>query len=1185
MQSSPNSSVRLAVVSALLLPIVSLGCSGELDPGGVQGAQGIAANGTGAGRKVTTVLSAAKSAAGVTITATCQEGDTPLASASVTLQPASGATLNAKGGGVFGLTGKATGPYTVTCRDGLAVDAAPPTWTVTTGPIVRSVAAVAPGTFAAGAEAKVACTGYDAFDNATVTAGWILAVKPAERAQALPDLTLKGGVPGPGKVACTLADLTEAKATLALFTVQMGAPAKIVTQAPAGVVGQSVQVTCALQDAAGNAIEPPPGEWSLVAAVPLLQPGPGGGPLTVSSKKTGAFPVTCALTGHASLQAEKATVTFGPGAAAKVIATVAPKTLIAGEGAAAVTCSVQDGFGNPTSFPALPGPGAAAPPALVTVVEVGDDLKLDGSNVSGKKAGAHDVRCASPPLKLQQVAAVLTITPAKPAYSKAILKPAKAIAGSSVAVSCSAFDEFHNAVVQQPAPWQIAADGGCTVANGQVTCTKAGPHAVTCAHADVPEAVPATLDVEPGPPETMALTLVPSLKNYTTWQKISVLAKGADAYGNALPDIALGALTAAPAADSKIDVLNQIVSFGEDGKYTLTGTAKANPKLKATAQVKVDSHGPLVLVSTPKRASTLTHAPTVAVSFTALDELSALGEVTVNGKAMAGGSGMGLKATVTAKQGLNLLHVTAKDEWGHARSVVQSFQSTATYRPISSLESKKGLVPGGLDAWLGQPVIDSGVHIHSKPRDFATVFEIVLKGLDLKSLLGAGFPIDKFGLKGTATIKSFTFGDPAFNGGYPKVTLTAIDGGMTLAGSIKKVKATVNINGKELGLIPVNIDASLTASTLEFGGTVLVSVDAAGKVTVVTKNVTVNLTNLDVNVDNSWGWLVNWLIDLFNNQVTTLLEDTVASALSTAISGPLANVLQSFALDTAFTVPGFLGGKPATLQLASVLQGLQFSGKKGTVPGGARITLKAAASSKLAVSHKIQGAYARSGCLAGADPSAALKKASPFEIALHLDVMNQLLAAIWQTGAFQIAIDPTQFSPVDLSKYGVTNLSVKADPLLPPILVDCTGDGKPELQLGDLGLDVTMKLGGVPVQMKVYVQVMTEVALQAVPGVGGLELGLKVQKPYLLEADVDSVIVEGNVAGGAMAALLEEVLLPVVTGKLLEGFAGTLASFPLPAIDLSLMSALIPKGTVIALDLQQATHGPGHAYGAGGVKK
>jgi hypothetical protein len=361
-------------------------------------------------------------------------------------------------------------------------------------------------------------------------------------------------------------------------------------------------------------------------------------------------------------------------------------------------------------------------------------------------------------------------------------------------------------------------------------------------------------------------------------------------------------------------------------------------------------------------------------------------------------------------------------------------------------------------------------------------------------------------------------------------------------------------------------------------GTVKPSIDAAGKVTVKTEGVQVDLVGLDVNVDNWWGFLVNWLIDLFNEQITQLLEDKLATSLATAINGPLANMLQNFALNSSFTVPGILGAKPATVELASALSALAFQA------GGGRLGLKAAVSSKKAVAESVLGSFGRGGCSGSTDPAAALKKATPLEVATHLDVVNELLSSIWQTGALEIPISPSLLGgQLDLGKYGVTDLKATTHLLLPPLVTDCKPDAKPEMQIGDLGVDVAMKLGGVPVTVKAYAAVAAKVGVTVVQTPGGPEIALLLQKPHVVKTDVDIVLVQGVGATEATAAFLE-LLLPVVAGQLTQALGGTLASFPLPELDLSLMAASIPKGTKLALDVQSAISVPAYVVAAGKVK-
>ena len=205
------------------------------------------------------------------------------------------------------------------------------------------------------------------------------------------------------------------------------------------------------------------------------------------------------------------------------------------------------------------------------------------------------------------------------------------------------------------------------------------------------------------------------------------------------------------------------------------------------------------------------------------------------------------------------------------------------------------------------------------------------------------------------------------------------------------------------------------------------------------------------------------------------------------------------------------------------------------------------------------------------------------EVILHHDLANQMLMALWQAGGLKLKVPTTALGGVDLSQFQVSDLDIAADFLLPPLINDCVSGGKQELQIGDIRLDVKAKLSGKPVVLRVYMNAAAKVAIVAVAGKQGKEIGLNLDKPHLIESDVDSVLLDGKQAPVATSAFFQQ-LLPVVAGQLMSLFGGTLASFPLPELDLSLMTTAIPKGTVLALDVQKVYGKPGNIHADGKIK-
>ncbi len=1035
------------------------------------------------------------------------------------------------------------------------------------GPAVRTEASLANGSIVVGDTSDVTCTAYDAEDRVVGGLSFSAVVAPAEVATAS-GLTLTGHKPGAGTVRCATADVAEAAQAPAKFVVVAGAIAKLVAKAPATdtVVGDIAPITCSAEDASGHAVALPAGAAQLKAEAPLKITVAGG--LGVVSTVAGKHPVRCTLASPA-LTSDPVDVRFVAGAATGVTALVDPQEITAGGTGAKATCGFVDDFGNV----------ATAPPGATSTLDSAADLTVIDGVVTSKKAGDYALTCTSGALK--KVPGKLRVLPDVPAFTKVTLTPTEVEAGKGAQAACVAYDQFGNVADPQPKDWSLKAPASCSASGGTaVSCTKTGQHAVTCETAAVTDFVPATLTVVAGPPVNFKLALDPESDNYATGQKIGLKAVSKDAFGNDVPDLAIAPIKVTPQG-ALVDTVNAQVSLEQDGLYTISATLKDFPKLKASRKVLSDSSGPLINVSSPKRGVTRIHTSTVTVKFSTADELSGLGSVTFNGKPVKAGDGIGLSAVMSVSQGLNLIRIVAKDKWGNASSHTQSFYSAKAYNKTQTKDGSGALIANGVEAWLGQKVLDSGYRNHKSPKDIATVVELVLKNFDTKALLSAKFPVGWSFFKFVVSITSVKFGNSSINKGYPKIKLTAKNGGLGLGATIYSMVANVYAEGQNLA--SPNLKIKVTATSASVSGNVSVTVYSSGTVKAKTSGVKVKLNGLKVSIENGWGFLVNWLLNLFDGTITKALENTLKEQIGAKLDGPLGNMLQAFAIDTGFNVPGFFGGLPTPLKMSSKLSSLNFYGPASGKPGGARIRMKAGLTSVKKISRTIHGALARRSCLKTSQTLASFDKVNPMDIALHHDSANQLLAAMWQSGALLLTVDPSVLGGLDLKAYGISNLKVKTDFLLPPILSDCVPGGKPELQLGDIRMDISATMGGKTLIVRAYVSAAATVSADAVKGLNGKEIALNVGKIHTLESDIDSVLLGGVSAGEGTIGFFEK-LLPAVTGALVGQLQGTLASVPLPSLDLSVMTTLVPKGTTLAIDVQSVTSPPGHVQARGGVK-
>jgi hypothetical protein len=168
-----------------------------------------------------------------------------------------------------------------------------------------------------------------------------------------------------------------------------------------------------------------------------------------------------------------------------------------------------------------------------------------------------------------------------------------------------------------------------------------------------------------------------------------------------------------------------------------------------------------------------------------------------------------------------------------------------------------------------------------------------------------------------------------------------------------------------------------------------------------------------------------------------------------------------------------------------------------------------------------------------------------------------------------------------LQSYGISELGLHVDFLLPPILSACNPLDLLMMQMGDIGIKATMKLFGIPVEMQMYASLSSEARLVIEEGEAGPELGLQIESPIWIDIEIASL--DGGLAGAedTLGGLIKDMLVPLLVSQL---SGQTLASFPIPEIDLHAIAPEMPEGSKIAIDLREIIRLVGNTVVSGNVK-
>jgi plastocyanin len=949
--------------------------------------------------------------------------------------------------------------------------------------------------------------------------------------------------------------------------------------------GETITVSCFGQP--GDVAIPHP-EYNIEGAEGAKKAG-----VKLVIEKTGLYKVHCTLHDGNTADATGAEVQVVPADAVVTNTALNPAKIAAGE-QSKVTCSGKDKFNN------------AIGPADGTwgfEIKPSDLAAAKDAAVEGRLAGKGTVTCNLKDTTAAEVnGAALEVVPGKAAKTIATVKPAEIKAGDSAEVTCVVEDAHGNALPGDTATLDLPAD--LKLAGTKVTTELKGDYEIKCKHpsGDLEE-VPAKLKVLAADPVDWKLV---SKVNKDVWaieETIVLRGRGKDKFGNetnflgvVMPPKITGDATGleqnppAPATPKSY-------SYKTDGKYTFTTTLIDFAALgERSLDVLCDSEGPKVLISSPERAATLKGNKKVTVKGMLVDDWSGVKSFTVSGKDIPVEKDGSFSFELDSEPGMNTLAWKALDKWDRESHGVQAYYFSNKWYPIDAKQPEMSHIDNGIGVWLGQQVVDNGKHDHKNPKDLATVAEIVMGTLDWDALLKVAEQtfnqkVALTTIAGKAYVKNVKMGDKAKNNGYPEISITVIKGGMNLVAKIHNFSADLVLEGTmstpPLPKIPFSQTVTVSAKAIEIQMDMLLTLDKkTGKIKSEAKNVDVNFVSLDINVKGLLGILSNWLLKAGGPLIEAAIEQVLKSSVNALLGSQIGTALEQLAINQELSLPPFIGdGPPAKLILNSKIGDLKFF-PSGAQAGGMIVGLKASMTAEKKVKRDVLGSWGRDGCL---DPELLKKQVFnpgqkfPLELAMADDFINQLLFSLWYGGGLSLEIDEKLIGGnVDLSSFGVSNLTVTTDFWLPPILNTCVDPKNVKIQIGDLKMNAKMNLSETPVDIDLFITTQATAELKAVknPKTGETEIGIALKEIDFLELEVININAEAKNLEDLFVKLIKTVMMP----KLIDSLGSGLGSFPLPAFDLSGFSPQIPKGTSLALAIQKIENKNGYTYLNGYLK-
>lgn len=579
--------------------------------------------------------------------------------------------------------------------------------------------------------------------------------------------------------------------------------------------------------------------------------------------------------------------------------------------------------------------------------------------------------------------------------------------------------------------------------------------------------------------------------------------------------------------------------------------------------------GPTLTVDTPERAAWIYGSGAITVAGTVTAPVG-LDQLTVAGAPVTPSAVDTYQTKVGPSHGINSLVVRATDKKGVPRKVVQAFVAGDAFYPTTDGDANQASVTNGLVAYLGAEVFDDDDP--SDADDLSTIVTLILESIDIAALIesatGEGAGPSALWCQWDVAITSvgYTVTD---------VDLVPVTGGLALAATIQNVTFAFAVTDPTFAC-PDAVGNAVIA-TVQAEATISLWLGADGSMKASVDAFFVELSDPAVDLTGGFASLFDWLVDWFSGPISNLVESAIEGAVLAKVAPALAAALETFAsYETTLTVPSIMEvTPPIAVTVAVSPTDLAFTPQGATIGLGVGITVPKGVPSLEAV-----GSLARDGCFAGSPPSFVAPHDAPIVLAVHDDVINQLLFAAWWGGATHVDIPPSLLGALGTSE-GIEKLSLKLAPLLPPVLTGCTPKGFLQLQLGDAGVSIDFELNGAPGGAEIFVSAALTANVVATPGPDGtVNLGIEILSLDVFDFQVMSA--SGFLVGSEplIEVLVGTVVVDVIADKIAGGFA---QSFPVPKFDLSKVLDTLPAGTSIGFAPKSLGRDGGYTVLSGGV--
>jgi hypothetical protein len=882
---------------------------------------------------------------------------------------------------------------------------------------------------------------------------------------------------------------------------------------------------------------------------------PGVQGTTLTFYKVGTYRVACvaAYVGGETADETPVKVVVTPGKPAKIQTELSHTNVLAG---AVVygTCTTKDTWNNIVDIPAM----------LVANPSVGLDIL--GLQITARKVGTYQVTCYEPTSQISDLTPeVLAVGWNVPSRLVTTVGTDTITAGQSTLVTCTAYDGWDNQIPDFP--MSVFLSSGLTIVGFNVGGTRAGNFQVIC----VPQGYawdlfvlnPVSLRVKPAAPASVELRTVPPKPVYKLFETVDFVVSARDQYGNLCPDAQFHPMYVLPNHPSVIQKGPMKYKFEAEGVFQFHSCLVNNASICGTASVTVDGYGPVITIDFPERGATLNGKPSLEVVGSVSDQ-TGVARFEVNGFYVPLDAQGRFTFPVSASHGLNFVVAVAEDTTGFKTLHVQSFYYSPVWHKADINDPKGSMLRHALIFFLGRDFFDKDVHNHSKPDNLSTILEMTLRTLDIGNFIPN--PVAEAG-----PYKVYV-GPFYYN--PPNVRIWPVNGGIEMYGDITQVRVRVKAIGtcKVLFIdfcpdVSGWVDVGLLFFEQGFG----ISLDSSGQLAVNHTKNNVVIGNVDVDIDGIIGFLFGWLVDWFVSSYKDTLQDTVMQMIGDEVVSLMSGLLDELKLEMDLPIPNPLDANapPVNILFTTDLSLLNFSW------AGVQVRLDPAALAAKNQPHDTLGSIGRADCMLWVPEVFDVDQNALAHIGLHDDLLNQVLFSVWNSGLLNMTIpvdsflDPAMlqdFGINSLADLGISNLSARTEFYLPPIITSCTPESQLQFQVGDIYVELNMKLLNQPVTLGMFASMAAEAEINVLPGPTGALISLAVGDIDPMFAQITYVSPGLQGAQGILSMLIQGMLLPSLLGSLAQS---SLAEFPLPEINLSGMSNMLPPNIIWRFDVHE----------------